>query len=39
LGAKINNSECFCLCLESRARLVGSVKVLPWREGLVELGL
>jgi predicted AAA+ superfamily ATPase len=39
LGADIPNSEMFCLSQESRARLVDGIRVLPWKEGLVALGL
>ena len=39
LGADIPESECFCLCQEPRAKLVDGIHVLPWRDGLVELGI
>ena len=39
LGADIPNSEMICLSQEPRARLVDGIKVFPWKEGLVALGL
>jgi len=32
-------AEAFCLSRDSRRRKLGGVAVLPWRDGLRELGL
>ena len=39
LSDDIPNSCAMCLCTESLARVVDGVRVLPWNQGLTEIGL
>jgi hypothetical protein len=38
-AADMRGAEAFCLSRDPVARRIGSVKALPWQEGLKELGL
>lgn len=35
----IPNSKAFCLSKETHPRKVGSVRILPWQQGIKEIGL
>lgn len=39
LAREFKDFETFCLCREKQARRVGKVRVLPWKNGIKELGL
>lgn len=39
LASDIPNSEAFCLSLDPAAKIIDGATCLPWRRGLIELGL
>ena len=38
-ASELDDAEAFCLSREATARQVGKVRVLPWMDGLAEIGL